>query len=48
MLLTCQKPETGHVRQMFRQTAIENVVEHLTELVETLSMSIIASQEQNL
>jgi hypothetical protein len=43
-------PENGHVHQAFCQKAIENILAHLTctELQETPSMSMTASQEQSL
>jgi hypothetical protein len=48
VLPTCQKQETVHVLQVFCQTTIENILAHLTELQETLSLSRIVSQVQNL
>jgi hypothetical protein len=48
VLPTCQKPETVHVLQVFCQTAIENILAHLTELQEKPSLSRTVSQVQNL
>jgi hypothetical protein len=48
VLPTWQILETVHVHQVFCQTAIENILSHLTELQETPSLNRIVSQVQNL